>query len=124
MGYSRDDVFDKGDGHCPTCGDRLVRKNGINGQQGAWQEDHSHPKNKGGKDVLRNMNPICAKCNRKKSDSYNSLAEARRDTQADSIGGKLIDGMNRIKKEDFILDKLPDLPDGFAGASRKRFWKK
>ena len=89
----------------------------------AWQADHSHPKNKGGKSVLRNMNPICAICNRKRSDNDRSLAETRQRTQASSIGGRIIDGINRVKKEDMLLDRLPDLPDGFAGASRKRFWK-
>ena len=124
MGYSRDEAWEKSNGHCSLCGKLLVQGNGIAGQRGAWHVDHSNPQARGGTDSPRNLNAICARCNIEKRDKDRSLSEARARTQANSIGGRIIDGINRIKKEDFIIDKLPDLPDGFAGASRKRFWKK
>jgi len=124
MPYDRDEVWEKGSSFCGICGVPLVRKNGINGQRGAWQVDHSNPQNRGGTDTPRNLNPLCARCNNKKGDKYRSLPAARRDTQAETIGGKIIEGLNKFKNEDFLLHKLPDLSDGTLGASRKRFWKK
>jgi len=124
MSYDRDEVWGKSDGYCKLCGKKLSRNIGITGNRGAWQADHSHPKRMGGKDGIRNMNALCVTCNNKKSDIYRSLNDARSDTSASTFGGKVIDGINKIKESDSLLDKLPDLRDGFMGASRKRSWKK
>ena len=123
MGYSRDETWEKGDGFCSLCGRKLVQKNGMYRKRSAWQADHSNPKSRGGTDNIRNMNPICTKCNNKRSNHDRSLAETRRRTEAVSPGGKIIDTVNKFKNNDSLIGGLPDLPDGFAGASRKRRWK-
>lgn len=123
MGYDRDEVWERSDGFCPLCGDKLVQGNGIRGTRGAWHVDHSNPQSRGGTDSPRNTNAICATCNQKKSDKYRSLSQARRDTQAETIGGRIIDGLNKFKNEDSLLHGLSDIPDGTWGASKKRFWK-
>jgi hypothetical protein len=122
--YDRGEVWGRGDGICPLCGIRMAKDNGVNGEFAAWQVDHSNPQNRGGTDSHRNTNAICAKCNRKKSDKYRSLSQARNDTQARTTGGRIIDEINKFKKEDSMLRGLSDIPDGALGASRKRFWKK
>lgn len=121
MGYSRDDAWEKSNGYCRLCGKLLVQGNGIAGQRGAWHVDHSNPQSRGGTNSPRNLNAICARCNIKKSDNDRSLAKARGRTQAKSTGGRMIDGINRVTDEFGVKENIPD---GFAGASRKRFWKK
>ena len=124
MPYDRDEVWERSDGICLLCGDKMVRGNGVRGKRGAWHVDHSNPQSRGGTDSHRNTNAICAKCNQKKSDKYRSLSQARKDTQARTTGGRIIDELNKFKNEDSLLRDLPDIPDGTFGASRKRFWKK
>lgn len=121
MGYSRDDVWEQSDGYCSLCGKLLVKGNGIAGQRGAWHVDHSNPRARGGSDSSRNLNAICARCNIEKRDIDRSLHAARNRTQAKSTGGRIIDGVNRVTDEFGVKENIPD---GFAGASRKRFWKK
>jgi 5-methylcytosine-specific restriction endonuclease McrA len=53
-------VFDKTQGHCHFCGDKLVFKHY---EQSAWELDHVIQKKKGGASSPDNYLPACGKCN-------------------------------------------------------------
>lgn len=63
-----EDVFNKTNGHCHFCGDKLLlTKYGakdINNLNGSWEADHVIQKGKGGSKNLENCLPCCVRCNR------------------------------------------------------------
>ena len=68
--YSNDQlnsIFDRTDGQCHICRDKLKWKNyGIIGELGSWEVDHSNPKANGGTDRMNNLYAACIPCNRSK----------------------------------------------------------
>lgn len=54
----RRQVYDKCVGHCAYCGREIAYKD--------MQVDHIHPQYLGGMDDLKNLNPSCRMCNRRK----------------------------------------------------------
>jgi hypothetical protein len=52
-------IYDKMDGHCAYCGDRIS-------PLGRWQVDHMIPLQQGGTDDISNLVPACGGCNRAK----------------------------------------------------------
>ena len=59
-------IFDRTNGHCHFCGDRLVfEKYGIRADEnGTWEADHIIQKGKGGSKDPENCLPACFRCNR------------------------------------------------------------
>jgi hypothetical protein len=53
-------VFDKTNGHCHFCGDKLVFEHY---ELGEWELDHVIQKKKGGTNSPENYLPACGKCN-------------------------------------------------------------
>ena len=58
---------------CAGCRERYLEKD--------FEVDHIHPKAKGGGDEIENLQLLCAKCNRRKSDG--TMAELREKLRAD-----------------------------------------
>lgn len=60
-------IFDRTDGKCHLCWDKLKWHNYANfGESGAWEVDHSNPKANGGTDRANNLYAACITCNRSK----------------------------------------------------------
>ncbi len=68
--YSADrlnDIYDKTDGRCHICREKLSWSNyGEPGNSGAWEVDHSNPRVNCGTDRLTNLYAACIPCNRSK----------------------------------------------------------
>lgn len=64
-------IYDKTDGYCHLCHKKLSFTNyGNAGGKGAWNIEHSKPKNKGGTDNLNNLFPACINCNTEKGTKH------------------------------------------------------
>jgi 5-methylcytosine-specific restriction endonuclease McrA len=62
-----DRIHAKTDGHCHTCGDRIIRSHhGRIDVATGWHVDHSKAKVKGGTDHPNNLYPACWECNLRK----------------------------------------------------------
>ena len=73
-----DSIFERTDGHCHICRNKLVRKNyGPVKAHGAWEVDHSRPHSKGETDHLNNLYASCVSCNRSKGNSSTRSARSR-----------------------------------------------
>lgn len=69
-------IFDKNNGKCALCGNELVFElHGNREREGGWEVDHSRPKEDGGTEHLNNLQPMCWRCNLKKSDM--SMGDAK-----------------------------------------------
>lgn len=71
MAYSDEEltvIFDRTDGKCHICGDRLAFRNYAkpNSAWGAWEVEHSNPKAKGGTNRRNNLYAAHITCNRSK----------------------------------------------------------
>ncbi len=84
------EIFDKTDGKCRHCGIQLAIGNyGMRDARGGWEVDHSVPRAKGGTDNLRNLWPVCWKCNMRKSDKQGSYHDKKYKPR--TIGGKIVE---------------------------------
>lgn len=85
----RREIFNKTSGKCHHCGIHLSFDNHSRSGRGGWEVDHSNPKSDGGTYNLRNMQPLCWKCNsdkkNQKGPSYDKQFGARSD------GGKVVE---------------------------------
>ena len=58
-------IFNKTEGHCHFCGDKIVlSKYGKGAKSGCWEADHVVQKFKGGPSGSVNCLPACTRCNR------------------------------------------------------------
>ncbi len=60
-------IFDRTDGHCHLCHQRVFFVNyGRIGERGAWEIEHSRARSSGGTNHGNNLRPACITCNRSK----------------------------------------------------------
>ena len=68
-------IYSRTSGKCHICHKQLAFCNyGSQGARGAWEIEHSKPRNKGGTDHLNNLYAAHIGCNRSKQDGSNYLA--------------------------------------------------
>jgi 5-methylcytosine-specific restriction endonuclease McrA len=106
--YTRTWIFDRTDGDCHICGDRLCYSNYARfGSRGAWEVEHSVPLSCGGTNHLNNLFAAHIGCNRSKRACSTRVARAQY--------GRSRAPYRREKKQQIIRDNT--ITGGFIGGA-------
>lgn len=85
MAYTTDElrlIYNRTSGRCHICGKVLALKNnGLFGEKGAWEVEHSNARARGGTDRLNNLYAACISCNRSKGTVTTRTARRREGRQ-------------------------------------------